>query len=278
MKPALCTANWVAREADYAIRPFQWMEAERITREHFHSDPHTLATKFEELIGICAGLGVDAVDLWYAQLDPWRVDPLMVERAVESLRRHNMTVVSYSAGMGGPPSSREAALVSVRVAQQIGAPRFGVGLHPSNEALAVEVCRAFDLRYGIENHPENSAQALKERLEAIPGNLQDGTPGYVGVTCDTGWWATQGVDPVEAVYTLRDHLLHIHLKDVTHAGLPHETCTLGDGIVDVPGVLRALAAVGYDGTVAIEHEPEYHDPLEDLRISIDRVRAWLKAL
>lgn len=275
---AICTANYVARESGYVLHPFDWGTAERATRDSFHADEATFAAKFEELVGLCRGLDFDAIDLWFAQLDPWWTTPPMVATAAEILQRHGVRVVSYSAGIGGANATRSIAEASLRVAQMLGAPRFGTTLHPSNEALAVELAREYEVRYGIENHPERSAQELKERLEAIPDNLEDGTPGWVGATIDTGWWATQGVDPAEAVRVLRDHILHVHLKDVRHAGMPHETCPLGDGIVDVPAVLRALKEIGYDGYLAVEHEPEDHDPTDEVRLSVERLRGWLAAL
>ena len=62
-------------------------------------------------------------------------------------------------------------------------------------------------------------------------------------------------------------------KDIRAAG-GHETCALGDGVVDVPGVLRALKEIGYEGCITIEHEPLDHDPAEEIRVSLERVRAW----
>jgi L-ribulose-5-phosphate 3-epimerase len=84
---------------------------------------------------------------------------------------------------------------------------------------------------------------------------------WVGAAIDTGHFATQGYDAVEAVRELRDYLVDVHLKDVRAAGA-HDTCTLGDGIVDIRGVLALLGEFGYERPITIEHEPYDHDPTD----------------
>ena len=60
----------------------------------------------------------------------------------------------------------------------------------------------------------------------------------LGATVDTGWWATQGYDPVRAIGELGERVLHVHLKDV-HAG-EHVTCRWGEGIVPVRECVERL--------------------------------------
>src|SRR5918996_908585 len=93
-----------------------------------------------------------------------------------------------------------------------------------------------------------------------------------GVTVDTGWWATQGYDPARAIEKLGDRVLHVHLKDVRATGEPHETCRWGEGIVDIEACVRALWRIGYGGAIAVEHEPEDHDPSEACRAMGEQLR------
>src|ERR671922_236155 len=75
--------------------------------------------------------------------------------------------------------------------------------------------------------------------------------GAFGTTVDTGWWGTQGYDAAEAIEELRDHVLHVHLKDVRAVGEPHDTCPWGEGVVDVEACVRALQQIGYEGALVI---------------------------
>ena len=78
---------------------------------------------------------------------------------------------------------------------------------------------------------------------------------------DTGWFGTQGVNVPEAITALGGLVRHTHIKDVKRAGT-HETCRIGDGVVNIPGVLAALRAIHYAGWYSWEDEPEDRNPME----------------
>jgi L-ribulose-5-phosphate 3-epimerase len=131
-----------------------------------------------------------------------------------------------------------------------------------------EWCGKLGMRFGFENHPEKS-------VEEIMGKIDGGKWKHVGVALDTGWCGTQGIDAVEAVKRLREKLFIVHLKDVKAAG-GHETCTLGDGVVPIEGVVRELVRTGWEGTMCIEHEPYDRDPMPEIVESLKRVKQWMK--
>jgi sugar phosphate isomerase/epimerase len=93
---------------------------------------------------------------------------------------------------------------------------------------------------------------------------------------DTGWWGTHGFDAADAIEELGDHVLHVHLKDVLAEGEPHETCRWGEGVVPVEECVRALQRIGYAGAIAVEHEPEDHDPSEKCRSMRVQLEGWLR--
>ena len=64
----------------------------------------------------------------------------------------------------------------------------------------------------------------------------------MGAAVDTGWFGIHGYDVVQAIRELKDHLVHVHLKDIKAVGA-HDSCTLGDGIVDIKGVLSVLKEI-----------------------------------
>jgi sugar phosphate isomerase/epimerase len=116
------------------------------------------------------------------------------------------------------------------------------------------VLRDHGVRFGLENHPERTP---REVLEVI-GDDAD----VLGAAVDTGWWATQGYDPVRAIEELADRLFHVHLKDVVAPG-PHVTCMYGEGRARIPECVDALVRVGYSGLLSIEHEPYDRDPTDE---------------
>jgi sugar phosphate isomerase/epimerase len=129
------------------------------------------------------------------------------------------------------------------------------------------VLQAHGVRLAVENHPERTPAEVLAKLER-------GGDAFAS-TVDTGWWATQGYDPAEAIRELGPAVAHVHLKDVRAAGEPHETCRWGEGIVDVAACVAALRELGYAGALAVEHEPEEHDPSEECRAMRRELEALL---
>jgi len=262
MQWAFMTANYVGRALDYANNP-DWMANHRATVEAFHGPQ--FGERFAEMIDDIKSAGFDAIELWVAHLDPLRATPEMIDTANQILRDRGVKLIAYTAGFGQPGVSREDATRIFETAKAIGAPVLAQGFHPANGALVAELGERYGIRMGLENHPQKTAQAVIDIVAPFAP--------WVGSALDTGWFATQGYDAVRAVHELRDHVVHVHLKDITAVG-GHATCALGDGVVDIRGVLKALKMIGYSGPVTIEHEPYDYDPTEECKVSLERAAGW----
>ena len=127
--------------------------------------------------------------------------------------------------------------------------------------------QAHGVRLAVENHPEKTPTEVLAKIERGDGAF--------GTTVDTGWWGTQGYDAPQAILDLREHIVHVHLKDVRAVGEPHDTCVWGEGVVDIEACVGALQEMGYDGYLTIEHEPEDHDPSDEIVELRRRLEAWL---
>jgi L-ribulose-5-phosphate 3-epimerase len=255
------TANFVARQTAYAMHG--WGHGDRTTNEHF-SPLETYAERFDEILADARALGFDTVDVWGAHLNPaWATDE-HVAAAREALARHGLRVSTYAAWLG---ASREEVERACELARGVGASIIGAGASADVDTL-VPMLREHGVLLALENHPERTPNELLERIAAGEGTL--------ATTVDTGWWATQGYDPVRAIEELGDHVAHVHLKDVLAEGEPHETCRWGDGIVPIEGCVRALQRLGYTGAIAVEHEPETYDPSDDCRAMRAQLEEWLR--
>ena len=91
----------------------------------------------------------------------------------------------------------------------------------------------------------------------------------IHLTLDVGHMALAGADPVKCVRDWADRINHVHIKDVRvevlqAARAQHradfdiwwaDVCVpLGQGDVDIPGVLDALVAVGSQGWLVVEQD------------------------
>jgi L-ribulose-5-phosphate 3-epimerase len=262
MQWAFMTANYVGRALGYADNN-DWGANHRATVEAFHGPQ--FGERFGELIDGIKASGFDAIELWVAHLDPLVATPEMIAQATQILSDRGVQVVSYTAGFGRPGVTRDEATRIFATAKAIGAPVLAQGFHPDNGPLVRELGQQYNIRMGLENHPQKTAREVIDIVAPFAP--------WVGSAIDTGWFATQGYDAVRAVRELRDHLVHVHLKDIRVAG-GHETCALGDGVVDIPGVLAALKEIGYAGSASIEHEPYDYDPTDEVKLSLQRVKAW----
>lgn len=252
------TANEVARETGWAMHG--WGHGDRLTNEAF-SPLETYAERFGALLGRVRELGFDAVDLWGAHLNPeWATDE-HVAIARDLLLAHNTTITTY-----GTWTYMYSLERTCDIALALGTSVIGAGFSGDVRELA-PVLRERGVTLAIENHPERTPAEVLAKIEAGGGTT--------AATVDTGWWATQGYDPVRAIEELGDHVRHVHLKDVLHEGEPHETCAWGEGIVDVEACVRALQRIGYRGAYTVEHEPEDHDPSGEIAAMRVRLEEWL---
>ena len=255
---AFMTANFVARETGYAMHG--WGHGDRTTNEAF-APLETYAERLDALLADVAALGFDAVDLWGAHLSPdWATDA-HVEAALAALARHGLRVATYATWVG--PSNVDRACELTRA---LGASIIGGGFSGEPEELVPALAR-HGVRLAIENHPETTLAEVLAKVERGEGAF--------GATVDTGWWGTRGYDAARAIEELGVCLLHVHLKDVLAPDEPHETCRWGLGVVPIEECVQALQRIGYDGAIAVEHEPETFDPSDDVRAMRELLEGWL---
>ncbi len=132
------------------------------------------------------------------------------------------------------------------------------------------------VRFAIELH-----NALTAQPDYLVKLLARFGPDELGVNFDTGNSFLAGNDPVEYARRVRDRVVHVHLKDIPASQLSERGkvtgtrvgVAIGDGVVDVRGVLAVLAEAGYDGVVSVEC-----DTLAQARASCPVLRRWIQEL
>lgn len=114
----------------------------------------------------------------------------------------------------------------------------------------------------------DEVQALADRLPASGA----------GLCLDVGHYLVGGGDPVEAIGRYRDLITHVHVKDVDGdvlqrlrageidgfgAAVRERIFTEpGNGLLDLPGVLRALDRIGYERWLMVEQDSSWLPPAE----------------
>ncbi len=260
------TANYVAQQVGYHMTE-GWGQGDRATNEYFQP-LETFPQRFEQILQDVCALGFETLDLWMAHLNWAWATPEHIAAAVELLRRYDLKVASLAGSFG---SSSDEFTAACHIAMALNTRILG-GLTPllaTDRETVVALLREHDLVLAIENHPERTPDEMLAKIG-------DGADGRLGTAVDTGWYATHGYDAAQAIEQLRGHILHVHLKDITETG-KHITCRYSEGIVPLRKCIETLRQISYEGTASVEHEPEDHDPTEDVRASAQMLREWLAA-
>jgi L-ribulose-5-phosphate 3-epimerase len=258
------SANFVARQVGYQMTE-GWMQGDTATNAYFAPLP-TYRERFGALLAEVQAMGFAQIDLWLAHLHWAWATPDHLAIAKELLAQHGLQVASLAGGFGATPAEFAA---TCRIAQALGTTILGgsTPLLASDRAGLVELLREYGLVLALENHPEKNPAELLAKLGSGDDDL-------FGVAVDTGWFGTQGYNAAEAIRELGPRVFHVHLKDVRAAGA-HQTCRFGQGIVPLHACVQALRAIGYTGSISVEHEPETFDPTEDCVASAALLRIWL---
>ncbi|MBR6790922.1 MAG: sugar phosphate isomerase/epimerase [Oscillospiraceae bacterium] len=149
-----------------------------------------------------------------------------------------------------------------------------------------EYADSLDAHFAIETGPEE-AKTLKGFLDGLHST-------GVAVNMDpANFVMVTGDDPVQAVYTLKDYIVHTHAKDGkrNYYRNPEEVyglvesemlaspsfieLPLGEGSVDFKNYLKALDDIGYHGFLTIEREVG-GTPEKDIRTAFDFLSNLIK--
>jgi len=129
------------------------------------------------------------------------------------------------------------------------------------------------IRVAIHNHgPE-------DKLYPSPADVWQHIKGLderIGLCLDIGHAARAGADPVKAVKEYGSRIFDLHIKDLAVISRESKPIVLGRGVLDIPGLLRALKGIRYSGYCSIEHELEMNDPLLGIAESVGFFRGVLK--
>lgn len=245
-------ANYVGKELGYGATD-EWGPFDVATNAAFEPI-ETFGARFDDLLIAIEAAGFEALDLWVAHLN-WRwATPEHVAVARDLLDRHGLRVVSFAGNFGETASDLTAAcaLANALDVDLLG----GMGDVLRNDRPGAEaVLREHGVRFAYENHPEKSP----DEVLALIGDADD----VLGAAIDTGWWATQGYDPVQAIRDLRERIFHVHLKDV-EAPVTHISCMHGEGVARIADCVDGLLDSGYLGALTVEHEPFDRDPTAEV--------------
>jgi inosose dehydratase len=109
----------------------------------------------------------------------------------------------------------------------------------------------------LETHGEitDNVETMGEVLDKL------GHEENVGICLDTGNSWLGGADPMDYIKAMPSRIKHVHWKDMAADmeekrgemyGCGMAVIPLGDGVIDIPGIVTALKGAGFDGATTLE--------------------------
>ncbi len=146
---------------------------------------------------------------------------------------------------------------------------------PNPELLSYteQKVKTYNIRVAIHNHgPE-------DKLYPSPVDVYDhikGLDNRMGLCLDIGHAARAGANPVEVVGKYTSRIFDLHIKDLAVISRQPKPIELGRGVLDIPGLVKALERIHYTGYCSIEHEMDMNDPLPGIAESAGYFRGVVK--
>lgn len=131
----------------------------------------------------------------------------------------------------------------------------------------------YGIKVGIHCHGGYMFGGQPDVLELLIGL---GTP-QIGLCMDTAWAMQIGPgkgNPVDWAKTYAGKLYGIHFKDfVFERNGQWEDTVVGDGNLDLKGLVAELEAQKFDGISVLEYEADPQDPVPALKACVERMRS-----
>ena len=253
-----------------------------------------LKLPLENSIIRCAELGAKGVQLYAVkgEMKPENMSSEKIAHIRELLVNNGLELSALCADYGGTgfadPSGNnqriEGSKRIVDLAQKLGtniitthigtipedtrSDTYQILLEASNELA--EYASKNDVFFAVETGPER-AITLKLFLDKLDSK-------GIAVNFDpANLYMVAGDDPVQAVYTLQDYIVHTHAKD----GIRQEgskkfsEVPLGSGGVDFDGYIAALNKIGYNGYLTVEREVS-DTPDKDTSDAVEFLKKYCK--
>lgn len=147
--------------------------------------------------------------------------------------------------------------------------------NPELLPLVNEKVQETDIKLAIHNH--GPGDDIYPSPESAYEKIKDMDP-RMGLCIDIGHTLRIGLDPAKDIKRFADRLFDLHIKDVTMAAPKGENLELGRGVMDIPGVIKALRKIKYSGVMGLEYEKNAKNAFPGLAESVGYARGVMNSV
>jgi sugar phosphate isomerase/epimerase len=227
----------------------------------------------DRMLAACKEIGVRYVNVKDVHLP--RTDPPETTRALrKQIEAAGVTI------MGGGTitwkTNNEAEIrKDFEYARHGGFPLIVCSPAPETLDTLEKMVKEYDIKIAIHNHGPEDAwyPAPKDALTKL-----EGRDPRMGICMDIGHAVRAGADIVQSVSLAGPRLHDLHVKDLADKAKKDSQVEVGKGVLDIPGLFRALIKAKYTGHVGLEYEINADDPVVGMKESISYMRGVSDAL
>ena len=121
--------------------------------------------------------------------------------------------------------------------------------------LLEKYVKKYDIKAAVHNHGPDNAYlypTAEASLKRIAGRDK-----RIGVCLDVGHNMRAGADPIDFIRKHGDRIYEVHIKNIKIDPVKNFAKEGPRGELDIPGIFKALADIGFDGYCLIEFEKDF---------------------
>jgi sugar phosphate isomerase/epimerase len=224
-------------------------------------------------------LGLHYVE-FFQKHAPLNSSPEQIKALLKLCKEYEITPRAW--GVQGFSKDTDANRKVFEFGKALGVKMLSADPDPDSFDSLDKLCDEYKIAIGIHPHGPQGPKRLHRwySAEVILKAVKDHSP-LIGTCLDTGHLIRaaqlgQKLDPAEQIRVMGARNFGIHLKD--HDNERKEDVVYGKGVLDVPGVLKALRDVKFQGMISIEYEANPKDPMADVAACVQVVKESVKKL
>jgi inosose dehydratase len=146
---------------------------------------------------------------------------------------------------------------------------------PNHELLPLvnEQVKKYNIKLAIHNH--GPGDLLYRSPNDVWNQIKD-FDRRIGMCIDVGHVVRIKEDPIPMIAKYKDRLYDMHIKDVNKAEEDGTPLEIGRGVIDIPGIIKAVKKINYAYRVSIEFEKDGEDPIPGLAESVGYLRGIIR--
>lgn len=146
---------------------------------------------------------------------------------------------------------------------------------PNHEFLQLvnDLVKKTNIKLAIHNH--GPGDNLYHSPNDVWAKIKD-LDKRIGLCIDVGHVVRIKEDPIPMISKYKDRLYDMHIKDVNKREEDGSPVEIGRGVIDIPGIIKAVKKINYGYRMSIEYEKDGDDPIPGLAESVGYLRGVIK--